>query len=78
MTKEKCLLDILQKCIGLEYISDLQAYPKYSQIAAIIELIPAERYPLSVWADAARYITGSDSEFTTAEDARAFLLSHKH
>ena len=77
MTNDKGLLDILRNCLGLEYLSDLKTFENKQQIAAVIDLIPAERYPLSVWQDATLYLTGERRGFATAEEARTFLLDNK-
>lgn len=77
MSKEKGLLDILQECLGLDYLSDLKFFNRFDQIAAVIERIPEERFSLFTWNDAVSYLTGSSGNFETAGDARAFLLTYK-
>jgi len=38
--------------------------------------IPAEDYPVKVWEDAVSYITGTEVDFKTAEEAKQRLLEY--
>lgn len=74
--KGKGILDILQECLGLDYLSDLRTFQNKKQIAAIIELIPAEKYSLFAWKDTVKYLTGHNGEFKDEREAKQFLQSY--
>lgn len=70
------LLDDLQMRLGLEYLSDLRFY-NYKKIKAAVEDISADDYALAEWNDAVEYLTKEPMQFSSACEAREFLLKHR-
>lgn len=74
--QEKELLDVLKDCLGLNYISDLLAFLDYRKISAVVDSIPSDRYSISEWNDAVRYLTGYEGVFCVPENAKQFLITY--
>lgn len=70
------LLDDLQMRLGLEYLSNLRFY-NYKKIKAAVEDISADDYALAEWNDAVEYLTKEPMQFSSACEAREFLLKHR-
>jgi hypothetical protein len=70
---EMHLLDALAAQRGC-YISDLEAY-SILRIAAIREMcrMDENKFPLYQWQDAVKYLTGSEKDFASVEEIKAFL-----
>lgn len=70
---EPHLLDILAAQRGC-FISDLNLSPILCR-SALSDLCRMEenKYPLSQWQDTVRYLTGSEKDFKSVEEIKAFL-----
>lgn len=70
------LLDRLQKLTGADYLSDLR-YMDYERIRTYLPEMGVEKYPLSQWQDAVKYLTGTEQEAATAQELYDYLLHFK-
>lgn len=68
------LLEELRHKLQYEYLSDLYHHPHPQLLAAAVVDIPAQHYSLTAWTQAITYITGKKQAFSTAQQARQFLL----
>lgn len=75
-TKPEGLLDRLQKLTGAEYLSDLR-YMDYERIRTYLPEVEMEKYSLSQWLDAVKYLTGTEKEVATAQEVYDYLLYFK-
>ena len=65
------LLEYLQKKTGCLYLSDLHTPEVRERALAEALLLKKERFPLSQWREAARYLLESAAEDATMEEIRA-------
>ncbi|WP_313155964.1 hypothetical protein [Lacrimispora sp.] len=70
------LLDRIAANSGCMYLSDLRNCISIRCCCFAIADIPAEDYPVKVWEDAVSYITGTEVDFKTAEEAKQRLLEY--
>lgn len=70
------LLDRIAAESGCMYLSDLRNCISKRCCRFVVSAIPASDYPVKVWEDAACYMTGSEEDFKTAEEAKQWLLKH--
>lgn len=75
-TKPEGLLDRLQILTEAEYLSDLR-FMDFERIRKHLPELDAEQYPLSQWLDAVKYLTNTQSELATAQEAYDYLLHFK-
>lgn len=74
--KPEGLLDRLQKLTGADYLSDLR-YMDYERIRTYLPELDVEQYSLSQWLDAAKYLTNTQPELSSAQEAYDYLLHFK-
>lgn len=70
----KSLLEYLQDGMNYAYLSDLRNCEEKSLVAGLIEDIPADRFLVREWCDAADYVCGQRIAQAEAEAARKELL----
>ena len=70
------LLDRIAAESGCMYLSDLRNCISKRCCSVVIAGISASDYPVKVWVDAACYMTGTEEDFKTAEEAKQWLLKH--
>ena len=68
------ILETLKAKLCLEYISDLRKIGDMSEIRMYVNAIPEDRYSISEWNDAAKYLTGKDIDHTTKTSAKKSIL----
>lgn len=69
------LLEELQKSIGCQYLSDLHDPAHRMTLAKAILRIPAARYDLEAWVDAAQYMIGVELGCFNAVEARTEIIA---
>ncbi len=69
------LLDVLSAKVGCLYLSDLKAMVHPERIRAALIHLEASDFSVHDWNDAVNYFVGSAGSFSTAEEAKLFLLS---
>jgi hypothetical protein len=70
------LLDVLAVGTGCEYMSDLHLKEHSDELSVILDEsnhFPVYRYSLADWQEALRYITGTQKEVSTIEEALSIL-----
>ncbi len=70
------LLDRIAAESGCMYLSDLRNCITDGRCRFVVSEIPASDYSVKVWEDAASYMTGTEEDFKTAEEAKQWLLAH--
>lgn len=70
------LLDRIAAESDCMYLSDLRSGISKRNCRLVISGIPAADYSRKVWKDAACYITGTEEDFKTAEEAKQWLLEN--
>ena len=68
------LLDRIAAESGCMYLSDLRNCISKRRYRNVVAKIPATDYPVKVWEDAVRYMTGTEEDFKTAEAVKQRLL----
>lgn len=83
MGSNNCRTDLLSEIaenLGVCCLSDIRAIEDGNQIQMAILKIPAEKYSISEWINAAGYIGGGYqikyNKFSTSEAARDYLLQN--
>ena len=67
------LLEVLARHVGCQYLSDLHSPWAAASLVNVLPALPAERFSLWQWNDAAQYIAGVSRSFSSQEEAKAFL-----
>ena len=72
------LLDFLSEQAECQYLSDLHALTdlQKAKLAIVVQSLGAAGANLFEWNDAAAYITGRASSFTTTEDAAKAIIEY--
>ncbi len=70
------LLDRIAADSGCMYLSDLRNCIYKRCCRFVIAEIPADDYPVKVWVEAIGYMTGTEEDFKTAEEAKQCLLEY--
>ncbi len=70
------LLDRIAAETGCMYLSDLRGSAFRKRCRLVISRIPANDYPVSVWAEAMDYMIGREEDFKTASEAKQRLLEY--
>ncbi|PJJ31006.1 hypothetical protein [Lacrimispora celerecrescens] len=70
------LLDRIAANSGCMYLSDLRNCIYKRCCRFVIAEIPADDYPVKVWEEAINYMTGTEEDFKTAEEAKQRLLEY--
>ena len=68
-------LEELTELTAVEYLSDLKTL-HYDLIRIQLQSINPEDYTLPQWQDAAKYLTGKETELNTVREVYEFLLSY--
>ena len=68
-------LEELTELTGVMYLSDLQKI-SYDLVRRQIRNIDPEKYTLFQWQDAARYLTGKETELETVKEIYDYLLAY--
>ena len=68
------ILEVLKTKLQLEYISDLCFLNDREELKMYVHAIPEERYSISEWNDAAKYLTGKDIDHTTKTSAKKSII----
>ena len=68
-------LEELTELTGVMYLSDLQKI-SYDLVRRQIRNIDPEKYTLFQWQDAARYLTGKETELATVKEIYDYLLAY--
>ena len=68
-------LEELTELTGVMYLSDLQKI-SYDLVRRQIRNIDPEKYTLFQWQDAAKYLTGKETEFKTVKEIYGYLLAY--
>lgn len=68
-------LEELTELTGVMYLSDLQK-TSYDLVRRQIRNIDPEKYTLFQWQDAARYLTGKETELETVKEIYDYLLAY--
>ena len=69
------LLDYLSFKTGCTFLSDLHDRRNLPYVQSAVLRIQPSLFGLEEWNDAARYITGTEVDFKTREEAAQFILS---
>lgn len=70
------LLDRIAAETGCMYLSDLRSCAFKKRCRLVISRIPANDYPVSVWAEAVDYMIGTGEVFKTPKEAKQRLLEY--
>lgn len=68
------LLQALAEEIGINYLSDLHSMQQVGNVYGVVCQLPAEKYSIEEWSEAAAYILGQKrKKFENAEAACQYL-----
>lgn len=74
--EEKKLLELLAAKAGCAYLSDLHAPEWAGELEKALEKTPPDLANATEWNEAARYIAGGEREFSSAKEAREYLIEY--
>lgn len=74
--EEKKLLELLAAKAGCGYLSDLHAPEWASKLKEALEKTAPDLAGTPEWNEAARYIAGGEREFSSAREAREYLIEY--